>query len=123
VSQSELFELEPVPSEGPASVVWGAHRLVEPEPSSAELVVSWGAYVITRERGEQQLARWLARDSVYRAYRCVLCRRAAVVSLAEWRSERAQVVKCAYRGCSGWVQRDCDPVIPEWSAEEPDEPA
>jgi hypothetical protein len=111
----EAAEAAVVERESPA--IWGVVRLVEedtaPRHDPYELVV-WPALAVDRPWGEVLLARWLGRDTGYRAFRCVLCRRAVVVSVAEWQADRAQLVACAYAACGGWVQRDSEPVSPEW---------
>jgi hypothetical protein len=112
--QADLFGADPLPARTPSRDGvgwWGRERpveAVEPYP-----FVPWGAYVITRDRSDQQLARFLARSHTYRAYRCVLCRRSVVVDLGQWAAPAEQVAQCPYAACSGWVQRDSERIEPE----------
>jgi hypothetical protein len=112
--QADLFGLELILENLAESspTGWGRAKPVELVEPFDEL--PWGAYVITAERAEQQLARFLGRSAGYRAYRCILCTRAVVVAAAEWQESGEQVAKCPYASCSGWVQRDSDRVLPDW---------
>jgi hypothetical protein len=115
-TQPDLFDTVALVEEQP--VGWGRERpleLVEPYE-----FVPWGTYVISPERAEQQLARFLARSNTYRAYRCLMCRCAVVVDAAQWTAGAEQITKCPYARCSGWVQRDSERIEPEvgpWNVE------